>query len=75
MEWISVNDKLPGYNINEFILLLKHKKVITGDCLYKVIIWDSDFSKPFVYDNFEYRVTHWMPLPRLPFPIPPKEIK
>jgi hypothetical protein len=63
-EWISVKDRLPGTEINKFILYFKE--------IDQVRYWEEKpfHTKPFrLKTNNEYRdayVTHWIPLPDSP---------
>jgi hypothetical protein len=68
MEWISVKDKLPeaqvtGYSSNRVL-------VITTSGMYEVayvmdgVWWRERATKPF--EDFGYKISHWMPLPEPP---------
>ena len=75
MEWISVNDKLPEYDIMVlwiredgliFIADIDHdndwyhfQEIYGNDCL------GFDSSK-MMEDTIEVKITHWMPLPKPP---------
>ena len=66
MEWISVNDKLPATDHNDFsdvVLAVNDKGTI------KTTRLDTEYSKKGHWIGFDFseaNVTHWMILPKLP---------
>ncbi len=62
MDWISVEDKLPGgdeYEESEMVLLCdKDRDIATGFFDYEIAEWVS------CLDN--EHITHWMPFPEPP---------
>ena len=56
-EWISVKDKTP--DSHQLVIILRD--TINPDLKIQIIKWHLS-------DEFDFKVTHWMPLPT-----PPKE--
>ena len=67
MEWISVKDRLPD-NADSVIACMKDNK--TGD-VYVGEAYYSIYSKEWMLGDiqasfYNYTITHWMPMPKLP---------
>lgn len=64
--WISVNDKLPTPNDDEYLVCVKNKNKDKGIFIQDVKSYSSDGyfvgGNPDVYED----VTHWQPLPTPP---------
>ena len=66
MEWISVNDKLPGGMVDVLIFDPFHNEMITGWYIAKENKWVSGLSAAEEYYQIKVEPTHWMPLPEPP---------
>lgn len=69
-KWISVKDRLPEDNLNVLVYAIGNNKnsviAMTGYTHnmygYNIEGWRS----PWQYFFYEYKITHWMPLPEAP---------
>jgi len=62
-EWISVKDKNPPDNGEDWLVLVKNKNKPDGIFLYDVAQYEcGEWNKSNTWED----VTHWMPLPAPP---------
>ena len=67
MEWVSVKDRLPEEDENEYILFTDRQSVFFGryyyrNCHKKECLWKPENG--YIHQSSE--ITHWMPLPKPP---------
>ena len=69
-KWISVEDRLPEDNLNVLVYAIGNNKnsviAMTG-YTHKMYGYNIDgWRSPWQYFFYEYKITHWMPLPEAP---------
>ena len=71
-KWISVEDRLPEDNLNVLVYAIgdnENSVIAMTDYTHKMYGYNIEgWHSPWQYFFYEYKITHWMPLPE-----PPKE--
>ena len=65
-EWISVEDRLPDENNDEFICYVSNKNDKSVDFVSAFVYENGEFGDTKYGNNFNKWLTHWMPLPEPP---------
>lgn len=68
MEWIKVTEKLPDLDQSEPCLVFDkhHHQIVVRVWNGYYSVWDDEDGDDYYTDAVGGKITHWMPLPKIP---------